>query len=90
MSDSLITLLVGVVLLIIALWIFWPEKGLYARLQRGRRMTARIRREDALKHIHNCEMGGSLATIQSIAGVLGVNLNRASATLSELEEHNLA
>jgi len=90
MSDSLITLLVGSGLLIIALWFFWPEKGLYARWQRGRRMTARIRREDALKHIHSCEMSGSLATIQSIAGALGVNLNKASATLSELEEHNLA
>jgi len=90
MSDSLIALLVGISLLFIALWVFWPENGLYARWQRGRRMTARIRREDALKHIHSCEMGGSPASIQSIAGALGVNLNKASATLSELEEHNLA
>jgi DtxR family Mn-dependent transcriptional regulator len=90
MSDSLIALLIGISLLFIALWVFWPANGLYARWQRGRRMTARIRREDALKHIHNCEMGGSVASIQSIAGALGVSLNKASATLSELEEHNLA
>ncbi|TET97371.1 MAG: hypothetical protein E3J30_09075 [Anaerolineales bacterium] len=90
MSDSLVALLIGLGLLFIALWVFWPENGLYARWQRGRRMNARIRGEDALKHIHNCEMGGSSASIQSIAGALGVHLNEASATLSELEVHNLA
>ena len=90
MNDSLITLLIGLGLLSIALWFFWPEAGLLARWQRGRKMNARIRREDALKHIHSCEMGGSLASIQSIAGALGVHLNEASATLSELEAHNLA
>ncbi len=90
MSDSLIALIIGLGLLCIALWVFWPEDGLYARWQQGRRMNARIRREDALKHIHNCEMGGSSASIQSIAGVLGVGLNEASAALSDLEEHGLA
>ena len=90
MSDSLVALLIGLGLLFITLWVFWPENGLYARWQRGRRMNARICSEDALKHIHSCEMGGSVASIQSIAGALGVNLNRASATLSELEAHNLA
>ena len=90
MSDSLIALIVGLGLLFMALWIFWPEDGLYARWQRGRRMNARIRREDALKHIHNCEMGGSSASIQSIAGILGVSLNEASAALSDLEGHGLA
>jgi len=90
MSDSLIALIMGLGLLVIALWIFWPETGLFARWQRGRRMSARIRREDALKHIHSCEMGGSPASIQSIAGALGVHINGASATLSELEAHNLA
>jgi DtxR family Mn-dependent transcriptional regulator len=90
MSDSLVTLIIGLGLLFVALWVFWPENGLNARWQRGRRISARIRREDALKHIHSCEMGGSLASIQSIAGALGVNLNEATATLSELEAHNLA
>ncbi len=90
MSESLISLIIGLGLLLIALWVFWPEAGLYARWQRGRRMSARIRREDALKHIHNCEMGGSSASIQSIAGVLGVSLNEASAALSDLEGHGLA
>ncbi len=82
MSDSLITLLIGIGLLLLALWIFWPENGLYARWQRRRRMTARIRREDALKHIHNCEMAGSVASIQSIAGALGVNPRRQRRYLS--------
>ncbi len=90
MSDSLVALLIGLGLLFITLWVFWPENGLYARWQRGRRMNARICSEDALKHIHSCEMGGSVASIQSIAGALGVHLNEASATLSELEAHNLA
>lgn len=90
MSDSLIALIIGLGLLLIALWVFWPEAGLYARGQRGRQISARIRREDALKHIHNCEMGGSSASIQSIAGVLGANLNEASAALSDLEGRGLA
>ena len=90
MGDSLIALLIGLGMLFIGLWFFWPEGGIFARWQRDRRMNARIRREDALKHIHSCEMSGSSASIQSIAGVLGVHLNEATATLSELEVHKLA
>ena len=90
MSESLIALIIGFGFLLITLWVFWPESGLFAHWQRDRRMNTRIRREDALKHIHSCEMGGSPASIQSIAGVLGVHLNEASATLSELEALNLA
>jgi DtxR family Mn-dependent transcriptional regulator len=52
-------------------------------------MTRRIRREDALKHIQQCEASGHLLTVQSPAGALGVSANEAAEILAELQSGRL-
>jgi DtxR family Mn-dependent transcriptional regulator len=52
-------------------------------------MTRRIRREDALKHIQQCEASGHLLTVQSLAGALGVSANEAAEILAELQSGRL-
>jgi len=85
MSDPLLSLLIGIILLVLGTALFWPERGLVARWRSVRRMTSRVLQEDALKHIQKIEFNGQTATFQGIAGSLGVDLNRAVEVVSELE-----
>lgn len=85
MSDPLVTLLMGIGVTAVLLAIFWPESGLMARLRRGRSVSARVRREDALKHLHRCEMHGKQPTTESLAGALHISTNDAAALLQDLE-----
>jgi DtxR family Mn-dependent transcriptional regulator len=52
-------------------------------------MTRRIRREDGLKHIHQCEISGHAPTVQSLAGALGVSINEAAEILAALQAGRL-
>jgi len=67
----------------------WPQRGLLAQWQRHRRLHRRMMREDALKHIYKTEMEGRRPTVQSVAGILRLSLDRTSSQLAELEEQRL-
>jgi DtxR family Mn-dependent transcriptional regulator len=67
----------------------WPRRGLWARWREGRRLAARARQEDALKHILKCESNAQDATVLSVAGALGLRDFAAAALLRELESHGL-
>lgn len=87
MPDPLISLLVGLFISVLVLALFWPDRGLFFRLQRMRRMTSRVLLEDALKHILNSELNGKQITPQSVAGVLQISANKAATLLAEMENH---
>jgi DtxR family Mn-dependent transcriptional regulator len=89
MSDPLITLLLGIGVTAALLTIFWPERGLLERWRRGRSVNARVRREDALKHLHRCEMHGRQPTTESMAGALHISTNDAVDLLHDLEDRDL-
>ena len=89
MPGPLISLLIAGVLTALAVPLFWPESGLFWRWQRGRQNTERILKEDALKHIHQCEMHGGVPTIKSVAGALNIAPNQVSHILDQLHEHDL-
>jgi DtxR family Mn-dependent transcriptional regulator len=89
MLDPLISLLVAALIAGVGLLLFWPERGLYWRWQRARQMTERILREDALKHIHHCQMYGRRPTVQSIAGALHITIDEAADLLVIMEAHEL-
>jgi DtxR family Mn-dependent transcriptional regulator len=52
-------------------------------------MTQQIRREDALKHIQQCETSDYAPTVHSLAGALGVAPNEAAEILAELQSGRL-
>lgn len=78
----------GLVVLLVAL--FWPATGVVPRLSRLVRETERVRIEDALKHLYNCEYGGTSATVESLAGTLEVSRHQAVRLSARLEEMDLA
>lgn len=85
MPDPLTSLLIAAALMGATAVILWPERGLLAYWQRHRQMNERIRSEDALKHIHKFEMNGRRPTLESIAGVLHINLNETASLLTRMQ-----
>lgn len=89
MFNPLVALIVGATLLIVVLVLVWPESGLIARWKRLRRVTDRVRREDAVKHIFVTSNNGQPATLQSLAGALEISGNEASELITDLEAREL-
>ncbi|MDQ5979116.1 MAG: hypothetical protein QG602_2090 [Verrucomicrobiota bacterium] len=85
MKDLLILLLLAA----LALTLFWPGKGLAARWLAGRKLAARARQEDALKHILKSEVNGRTCSVTSVAGALRLGEDSAAALLAELEQGGL-
>jgi len=65
--------------------LFWPRRGVAFRLIRLARMTERVRLEDALKHLYNCEYEEREGTTDSLAGALEVSRALAVRLLGRLE-----
>lgn len=74
-----------VLALLVAL--LWPTHGLVARWRAGRQRAARVRREDAIKHILKCEVNGGEATI--LAGHLQIPTDKTAELLENLEDRGL-
>jgi DtxR family Mn-dependent transcriptional regulator len=90
MVDPVLALVSFGLLLAVAAALFWPRKGLAARLLRLSRMTERVRLEDTLKHLYKCEYSGRLCSVSSVAGSVEVPRSRALHLLGRLEEQGLA
>ena len=70
--------------------LFWPPQGLWWRWRRGHLASERVLVEDALKHLYHCESGERDATLESVAGALGVSGDRAAELLARLQTEDLA
>jgi len=89
MSDPFVSLVIATVISVIGAWFFWPDSGVFWRWQRSRQMTERVRREDALKHIHQCEIHDRRPTVQSLGGALNMTTNDVTEILAALEASEL-
>lgn len=89
MSEPLLYLLSALLLSGLTAVFFWPDKGIVPRWQEARHLNERVYSEDALKHIHKCEMKGLHPTIESIAGVIGLNLNQTADLIHQMQHNNL-
>ena len=70
------------ILLALALW---PRWGLLARWRRYRELTHREWAEHTLKHLHHCQYSGLTASLESVAGAVGVSRNHAALLVERLE-----
>jgi DtxR family Mn-dependent transcriptional regulator len=70
--------------------LFWPVRGLWWRGIQGFRATERVRIEDALKHLYDCDYRRQPATLQSLAGALGISLNSAGRLIERLQQLGLS
>jgi DtxR family Mn-dependent transcriptional regulator len=85
MLEAVISLIILLLIFGLGIWLFRPHNGFFWRWQRTRKMTRRILREDALKHLHRCERYGRKPSIESVAGALQISGDRATSLLSELQ-----
>ena len=80
MIDPLFSLVVVLAGLALAAALLWPGTGLAWRWRRGLAASDRVEVEDALKHIWDGEYRQRPATLESLAGALGLS-GRAAAEL---------
>ena len=90
MVDPALALLVFAVIAAFSAILLWPKKGLLALTKRFLGMTERVRIEDALKHLYNCEYVGVSPTIESLAGSLQITRHRATRLVTRLRALGLA
>lgn len=86
---ELVLLIVVVGAVALAL-VFWPGRGVLARVRRISRETERVRLEDGLKHLLDCERAGRHPTLETMAGRLEVSRGAASEILTKLADRGLA
>ncbi|KAB2881264.1 hypothetical protein F9K33_01975 [bacterium] len=89
MSAPEIALAIGVVAVLIAGMMFWPQRGLLAKWRQIRIGTARAFLEDALKHLYDCEYTGISCTVHSVSGALGVDGGQSTDVIEKLESMGL-
>ncbi len=80
MVDPLTSLIVVALVLALSVGLFWPSTGLAWRWRRGLAASDRVEVEDALKHLWDGEYRQRPATLESVAGSLGLS-GRAAAEL---------
>lgn len=89
MADPALALLAAGAILVVLFGLFWPIQGLFWRSLRAFRAGERIRIEDSLKHLYDCEYHGHACTLPSLAGALGIRQSRASELLGRLRQLEL-
>jgi DtxR family Mn-dependent transcriptional regulator len=76
-------------LIALAAGLFWPERGVVARIRRSHARAKRTLLEDFLKHIHAREIQGNLATTESLAGSYQISRSEAVETITRMERKGL-
>lgn len=61
-----------ILLVALLLVLFWPERGVFIRWRRARRLNSRQVIEDALMHVHHRQHNGRPASIESLSAALGI------------------
>jgi len=89
MVDPGRALLVFALLALLSLAIFWPRRGLAARVQRLRRVSDRVRVEDALKYLFHRDAEGHASHADAVAGALELRRQPARELLDRLTERGL-
>jgi DtxR family Mn-dependent transcriptional regulator len=89
MTDPLEALIVAVFILFAIAVIAWPKFGLVSQFNRLRSNNRRVQIEDALKHLYDCEFKNQPCTLESVAGSLSINSDRAASLMAKLESLEL-
>ena len=89
MTNPLITLLIGSLIILLGLVSFFPGKGIYARIRKSKSINKKVLIEDALKHLYTCEYNNVSCTINSVAGKLSISEDDAAKLVAKLEDMGL-
>jgi DtxR family Mn-dependent transcriptional regulator len=89
MSDPLSALLIGIGVLAVTSFLFWPGSGQVWKLQKRQELTEKVLIEDTLKYIFKCERNQKSCTLESLAGALSTTAGRASEILALTQSKGL-
>jgi DtxR family Mn-dependent transcriptional regulator len=89
MINPLTALLIGAGVIIVLMFIFWPQKGWIAWQMRSKSDKRKVLIENSLKHLYNCEYDRISCTLNSIAGNLSISADDAASVTAKLEELGL-
>jgi len=89
MNNPLTTLIIGITILAISLFLFWPQTGVFAIWKKRKRISKRVLIEDALKHLYNCEYSNINCSLNSVAGNLTIPVDDTAQLIARLESMGL-
>jgi len=89
MVDPLLALVSGIVVLAVGALVFWPQTGLFWRLQKRRGLTEKVLIEDTLKYIFKCERDQKNVSLESLAGTLSINPGHVTEILTRTQDRGL-
>lgn len=81
--------IIALAVIAVALVLFSPRRGVFARWKQSKTHKVRSAAEDALKHAYDCEHRGVGCTIESIAGALSLSVDHAARLATQLESMGL-
>lgn len=89
MNEPLILLVIGIIILLMIVLLFYPSKGIIAVWKKSNYANKKVLIEDALKYLYNCEYNGINCTLNSVAGNLSISADDATDIISRLESMGL-
>jgi DtxR family transcriptional regulator, Mn-dependent transcriptional regulator len=89
MTDPISALIIALIIILIAVLILWPQKGIFWQFKTGVRNTERVLMEDTLKQLYDHEYRGRVSTLKSISGALEKNMYSTAKILEKLSAQGL-
>lgn len=89
MADPVYTLIISLIIVLILVLLFWPDKGILWQFRTGKRNTERVLMEDTLKQLYDHEYRGKMSTLKSISGALEKSMEITAKILDELSNMGL-
>lgn len=89
MSEPLLLFIIGIIVVIFFVVLFYPNKGIVATWKKSQYASRKVLIEDALKYLYNCEYNNINCTLTGIAGNLSISPDYAAEIISKLEEMGL-
>jgi len=82
--------LIWTLIFLITIWfLIRPDRGWFWEWQKAQKLTAKVLQEDALKHIHQCEIHRDKPSVKSLAGALKISPDEVARIITNLEVHEL-
>ncbi len=89
MNEPLVFLITGILVILIFVLIFYPNKGIISVWKKSRYANKKVMIEDALKYLYNCEYNNSTCSLNGIAGNLSISADDATEITARLESMGL-
>lgn len=90
MTDPRLALMIFAAITALVIVVAWPRRGLWASLRRMRRVSERVRIEDALKYLFHRSTAGGTVHADAVAGALQMRRPSARRLLDRLVAGGLA